>query len=66
MVLHVLLVERKLKKTMSKHKHECGKQGYGLGWNDVCPACYASKLRKQGKTEKEIDKAIAEAIVRVT
>ena len=51
---------------MSKYRHECGKQGYGLGWNDVCPACYAYKLRKQGKTEKEIDKAIAEAIVRVT
>jgi hypothetical protein len=48
-----------------KYKHECGKQGYGLGMNDVCSACYAYKLRKQGKTEKEIDKAIDKAIANI-
>ncbi len=55
---------------MSKHEHWCGKQGYGMGYNDVCPACYAEKLRKRrrdgkGMTEKEIDKAIAEAVVSI-
>lgn len=50
-----------------KYKHWCGSQGYGLGLNDVCPACYANELRRKRRdfkamSEKEIEKAVAEAI----
>jgi hypothetical protein len=54
-----------LMKSGKRWRHWCGMQGYGLGINDVCPACYASKLKEEGKTAKEIENAIAKAIASV-
>lgn len=48
-----------------KHGHWCGLQGYGLGLYDVCPACLNNELKKEGKSKKERDKVIAEAIANI-
>jgi hypothetical protein len=48
-----------------KYDHWCGKQGYGMGINDVCPACMAFQLRTEGVTEIEIEKRIKKAVANV-